>query len=111
MTGYSDRLLHGEAIAIGMVLAHRYSTKIGIANGQDAERVTNHFKTVGLPTEMSDIPGELASTEELMHHIAQDKKVSRGALTFILTKGVGRAFIEKNVDPTSIHSFLEEQSK
>ncbi|GLQ16510.1 3-dehydroquinate synthase [Maritalea porphyrae] len=109
VTGYSDRLLHGEAIAIGMVLAHRYSTKIGIANGQDAVRVTNHFKSVGLPTELSDIPGELASTEELMHHIAQDKKVSRGALTFILTNGVGEAFIEKNVDPTSISAFLEEQ--
>lgn len=109
VTGYCDRLLHGEGIAIGMVLAHRYSTKIGIANGQDAVRVTNHFKAVGLPTELSDISGELASTDELMHHIAQDKKVSRGALTFILTKGIGKAFIQKGVDPDAISAFLEEQ--
>ena len=109
VTGYSNRLLHGEAISIGMVLAHRYSTKIGIANGQDAVRVTNHFKAVGLPTELNDIPGPLASTEELMHHIAQDKKVSRGTLTFILTNGVGKAFIQKGCDPHSISAFLEEQ--
>jgi len=109
VTGYSDRLLHGEGISIGMVMAHRLSTQLGLANGQDAVRVANHFKRVGLPTELSDIPGELASTEELMHHIAQDKKVSRGALTFILTKGVGKAFIEKNVDPKVVTAFLEEQ--
>ncbi|MGJ8528958.1 3-dehydroquinate synthase [Maritalea sp.] len=108
-TGYSDRLLHGEAIAVGMVLAHRYSTKLGLANGQDAVRVTNHFKTVGLPTELSDIPGTLASSADLMHHIAQDKKVSRGALTFILTRGIGEAFIETGIEPNSILEFLEEQ--
>jgi 3-dehydroquinate synthase len=107
-TGYSDRLLHGEGVAIGMVLAHAFSAKLGLAPSQDTGRVIGHLKTAGLPTNLSDIPGELASTEALMAAIAQDKKVSRGALTFILTRGIGKSFIEKNVDAGAVSAFLEE---
>jgi 3-dehydroquinate synthase len=107
-TGYSDRLLHGEGVAIGMVLAHAFSAKLGLAPSQDTGRVIGHLKTAGLPTALSDIPGELASTEALMAAIAQDKKVSRGALTFILTRGIGKSFIEKNVDAAAVSAFLEE---
>jgi 3-dehydroquinate synthase len=106
-TGYSDRLLHGEGVAIGMVLAHRFSTELGLAPGQDAGRVVSHLKRAGLPTTLSDIPGSLGSTETLMAAIAQDKKVQRGALTFILTRGIGQAFIEKNVDPQRVSAFLD----
>lgn len=108
-TGYSDRLIHGEGVAIGMVLAHRFSTKLGLSNAQDDERVVAHLKKAGLPTKLSDIPGELSSTEELLNHISQDKKVSRGALTFILTKGIGKAFIEQNVNPDHVFEFLNEE--
>ena len=108
-TGYSDRLLHGEGVSIGMVLAHKFSAKLGIAPGQDAARVQNHLEAAGLPTNISQIPGDRPSVEELMQHIAQDKKVSRGALTFILTKGIGTAFIEKNVDANEVFAFLKEQ--
>ncbi|WP_424984137.1 3-dehydroquinate synthase [Maritalea sp. S77] len=108
-TGYSDRLIHGEGVAIGMALAHRFSTKLGLSNTQDDERVVAHLKKAGLPTKLSDIPGELSSTEELLNHIAQDKKVSRGALTFILTKGIGKAFIEQNVNPDHVFEFLNEE--
>ncbi|KKB07593.1 3-dehydroquinate synthase [Devosia chinhatensis] len=107
-TGYSDRLLHGEGVSIGMVLAHRYSTRQGLAPGQDAGRVEAHLKRAGLPTTLGDIAGTLGSTDTLMAAIAQDKKVQRGALTFILTRGIGQAFIEKNVDPATIRSFLDE---
>jgi 3-dehydroquinate synthase len=107
-TGYSDRLLHGEGVSIGMVLAHRFSTKLGIAPGQDAGRVTAHLQRAGLPTTLADIPGQLGSTETMMAAIAQDKKVSRGALTFILTRGIGQAFIEKGVDPAAVSAFLDE---
>ncbi|ODT82300.1 MAG: 3-dehydroquinate synthase [Pelagibacterium sp. SCN 64-44] len=107
-TGYSDRLLHGEGVAIGMVLAHGFSTRLGLAPGQDAGRVAAHLRRAGLPTTLADIPGDLGSTEALMAAIAQDKKVQRGALTFILTRGIGGAFIEKNVDAEKVRAYLEE---
>ena len=107
-TGYSDRLFHGEGVAIGMVLAHRFSARLGLAPSQDAGRVEAHLQSAGLPTTLGAIPGDLPPTSVLMDAIAQDKKVSRGALTFILTRGIGRAFIEKNVDPQAVASFLEE---
>ncbi len=107
-TGYSDRLLHGEGVAVGMVLAHGFSGKLGLAPGQDTGRVAAHLKLAGLPTRLGDIPGPLGSTDALMAAIAQDKKVSRGALTFILTRGIGQAFIEKNVDPAAVRDYLEE---
>ena len=107
-TGYSDRLLHGEGVAIGMVLAHGFSNRLGLAPGQDTGRVAAHLKAASLPTTLGDIPGKLGSTDALMAAIAQDKKVSRGALTFILTRGIGQAFIEKNVDPDAVRTYLEE---
>ena len=107
-TGYSDRLLHGEGVSIGMVLAHTFSNRLGLAPGQDSGRIAAHLRKSGLPTTLADIPGTLGSTETLMAAIAQDKKVSRGALTFILTRGIGQAYIEKNVDPAKVSAFLED---
>ena len=107
-TGYSDRLLHGEGVAIGMVLAHGFSARLGLAPGQDTSHVTAHLKAVGLPTRLADIPGDLPGTDVLMEAIAQDKKVVRGALTFILTRGIGKAFVERNVDPAAVAAFLDE---
>ncbi len=107
-TGYSDRLLHGEGVAIGMVLAHGFSNRLGLSPGQDTGRVQAHLKRAGLPTTLADIPGTLGSTDTLMAAIAQDKKVQRGALTFILTRGIGKAFIEKNVDAEQVRTYLEE---
>lgn len=107
-TGYSDRLLHGEGVSIGMVLAHGFSARLGLAPSQDSGRIAAHLKKSGLPTTLGDIPGTLGSTETLMAAIAQDKKVQRGALTFILTRGIGRAFIEKNVDGAAVAEFLNE---
>ncbi|MEM8796368.1 MAG: 3-dehydroquinate synthase [Pseudomonadota bacterium] len=107
-TGYSDRLVHGEAIAIGMVLAHRFSARLGLAPEGDAERVRVHFERVGLPFELAHIPGEALNADELMTHIAQDKKVKRGALTFILTRGIGKAFIQDDVSPGDVKTFLED---
>ena len=107
-TGYSDRLLHGEGVAIGMVLAHRFSARLGLAPSQDSGRIEAHLKSAGLPTILADIQGELPPTEILMDAIAQDKKVSRGALTFILTRGIGKAFIERNVDGAEVARFLED---
>ena len=108
VTGYSDRLLHGEGVAIGMVLAHQFSARRGLASSQDGVRAARHLQSAGLPTTLGDIPGALPPTDEIMQAIAQDKKVSRGALTFILTRGIGKAYIEKGVAPETVADFLEE---
>jgi 3-dehydroquinate synthase len=107
--GYSDRLYHGEAVAIGMVLAHEFSVKLGYAPPEDTARVIHHLKDVGLPTEIGNIPGTPASAERLMELIQQDKKVSRGKLTFILTRGIGKAFIAPNVPAIDVADFLSHK--
>ena len=108
-TGYSDRLYHGEAVAIGMVLAHQFSARLGLAPPEDAERVAAHLAEVGLPTRIGDIPGANFTAEQLMQLMAQDKKVVRGQLTLILTRGIGKAFIARDVAPASVTEFLEEK--
>ncbi|MGQ2909938.1 MAG: 3-dehydroquinate synthase [Aliihoeflea sp.] len=102
------RLVHGEAVAIGMVLAHRFSARLGLLDPADADRVERHLGEVGLPTRMADVPGGLPGAEALLTYIAQDKKVSRGALTFILTRGIGRSFIARDVSPADVLAFLTE---
>jgi 3-dehydroquinate synthase len=108
-TGYSDRLMHGEGVAIGMVLAHEFSARLGLAPAVDAERVIAHLRDVGLPTRIGDIPGDKLAAATLLDHIGQDKKVERGRLTFILTRGIGKAFIAKDVPPADVAAFLEEK--
>ena len=103
------RLVHGEGVAIGMALAHRFSARLNLASPDDAARVEAHLRAVGLPWRMSDIPGELPDAEALFNYITQDKKVSRGALTFILTRGIGQSFIAKDVPASEVVSFLKEQ--
>jgi 3-dehydroquinate synthase len=110
-TGFSDLLLHGEAVAIGMVLAHAFSMQLGLCSGQETKRVAAHLVSAGLPTRLADIPADLPGTGILMNAIAQDKKVVRGALTFILTRGIGKAFVERNVDAAAVAQFLDEMRK
>jgi len=110
--GYDGRrLVHGEAIAIGMRLAFDFSREQDLCPGQDATRVRRHLEMVGLPTALSDVPGGVGAAESVLDAIRQDKKVSRGALTFILVKGVGEAFIAKNVDPDLVLRFLEREMR
>ncbi len=105
------RLVHGEAVAIGIVLAHDFSVAEGLAPKADAERARAHFKEAGLPVSIAEVPGPALSVEELMRHIAQDKKVKRGKLTFILTRGIGKAFIAGDVPAEKVKAFLEKQVK
>jgi 3-dehydroquinate synthase len=107
--GFSDRLLHGEAIAIGMTLAFAFSAKQGLVPAAEAERATRHLAAVGLPTRPRQIPGAVPSVDQLMDLIAQDKKVKRGMLTFILVKGIGAAFVEGGVDAGAVRAFLGEK--
>jgi 3-dehydroquinate synthase len=105
----SSRLVHGEGVSIGMVLAYQFSARMNLASPDDARRVEAHLKSVGLPTRISDIPGELPPTVQLLDAIAQDKKVKGGKLTFILTRGVGEAFVADDVPSSEVMSFLEEK--
>lgn len=105
----SKRLIHGEAVAIGMILAHQFSAQLNLVAPTLPHRIETHLKAVGLPTQLKDIPGDLPNAEILMTLIAQDKKVSQNNLTFILTRGLGQSFIAKNVPPDSVLSFLEQK--
>ncbi|MEZ5785940.1 MAG: 3-dehydroquinate synthase [Xanthobacteraceae bacterium] len=107
--GYSGRLLHGEAVALGMALAFAFSARLGLAPPADAERAVRHLAKVGLPTRLSDIPGGSPDADRLMDLMAQDKKVRRGRLTFILARGIGKAFIAPDVDADDVRAFLIEK--
>jgi 3-dehydroquinate synthetase len=108
--GFSDRLLHGEAVAIGMAQAFEFSARRqGLLPMAQAQRAINHLAAAGLPTRIGDIPGPRPTVEQLMELIAQDKKVQRGRLTFILVRGIGSAFIEAGVEPREVKSFLSEK--
>jgi 3-dehydroquinate synthetase len=107
--GYSQRLLHGEAVALGCVLAFEFSARKGLIPASNATRARAHLEAVGLPTQVKDVSGGVPGVDALMDLIAQDKKVKRGKLTFILVRGIGQAFIENNVDPADVRAFLAER--
>ena len=110
-TGFSDRLFHGEGVSVGMVLAAELSAELGMVGPSDAARVSHHLAEVGLPTHLQDIAGfaqeGLADADALMALMAQDKKVKRGRLTFILLEAVGRAVIAPDVEPALVRDFLK----
>jgi shikimate kinase/3-dehydroquinate synthase len=108
-TGYSDRLLHGEGVAIGMCLAFRLSEELGLSPQGTAARVTRHLQAVGLPVHINDIPGGKADASELMRLMGQDKKVHKGRLTFILVRDIGQAFVTRDVDPAIVQAFLARE--
>jgi 3-dehydroquinate synthase len=104
--GFSDRLLHGEAVAAGIALAFGFSARLGLIAAPEADRAIRHLVDVGLPTRPQDIPGGLPDADTLMDLMAQDKKVKRGMLTFILVRGIGSAFVEHGVDAAQVRAFL-----
>ncbi len=107
-TGYCDRLVHGEGVAIGMALAFQLSVKLGLCPGQDAERFVRHLKAAGLPSAIADIPGPRPGAGELIRHMAHDKKVTDGKLTFILLHGLGKAFVTRDVPLEAVKSVLTD---
>lgn len=105
-TGYGDALLHGEAVGVGMALAFRFSARLGLANGQDAERASRAIAASGLPTRLRDVPGHPFDAGRLVMHMGQDKKAEAGRLTFILARALGDAFVAKDVDAAAVLEFL-----
>jgi 3-dehydroquinate synthase len=113
VTGFSDRLFHGEGVAVGMVLAAEFSAHLNMISQSEAARVQRHLALVGLPTKLQDIAGfqqeGLADADTLMTLMAQDKKVKRGRLTFILLEQIGKAVVVNDVDPSAVRAFLQEK--
>ena len=107
--GFSARLLHGEAIALGMVLAFGFSARRGLLSAADAARVESHLAAVGLPVALASVPGGVPAADRLMELISQDKKVRRGKLTFILARGIGASFVAPEIDASEIRAFLAEK--
>lgn len=105
-TGFSNRLIHGEGVAIGMALAFQLSARLGHCSAQDAERFRRHLQSVGLPTAISDIPGPRPTPEALIAAMGHDKKVKGGRLTFILLHGLGEAFVTTDVPPDAVKDVL-----
>jgi 3-dehydroquinate synthase len=107
--GFSTKLLHGEAVSLGIACAFEFSARLGLLPQADAERAVRHLAAVGLPTHIKDVPAVQTNADALMALIAQDKKVRRGKLTFILVRGIGRAFVAPDVDPAEVRAFLAEK--
>jgi 3-dehydroquinate synthase len=105
-TGYGERLLHGEGVAIGMALAFRLSVKLGLCPGQDAERFVRHLRAAGLKSAIADIPGLRPSVDELIAHMAHDKKVKDGRIRFVLVRGIGHAFVTDQVPMEMVREVL-----
>ena len=105
-TGYSDRLLHGEAVALGCVLAFDFSVERGLCSPDEARRVREHFSRLGLPTTLADV-GVAGSAERLADHMRRDKKREGGRIAFILAHGIGQAFVDRSVDLADVAAFLE----
>lgn len=107
-TGFSARLLHGESVALGMALAARYSARRGLISDDDAERVTVAIDAVGLPSQISALNLECDGAG-LVEHMRHDKKMDAGTLPFILLRGIGDAFVAKDVELADVSAFLDEE--
>jgi 3-dehydroquinate synthase len=105
-TGYSDRLLHGESVALGCVLALKLSAMLGHAREADVTRTERHLAAVGLPTRVAQIPGPRPKPNDLLAHMRHDKKAQDGRMTFILVKGIGHAFITRDVPEDTVRTVL-----
>lgn len=107
-TGYSDRLLHGEGVAIGCALAFELSQRLGLCAQEAPSRVRAHLKAMGMKTDLADIPGDLPGAEALLALMGQDKKVIDGKLRFILARGIGAAFVAEDVPRDVVAGVLTE---
>ena len=110
-TGYSDKLLHGEGVAIGMAQAFRFSEQLGICKPGAAARMQDHLKSVGLPTDVSGIRKYLPDAGKLVEIMRQDKKAEAGRINFVLVKDVGNAYIDKTIEEDGLVKFIEAELK
>lgn len=107
-TGYSDRLLHGEGVAVGCALAFELSARMGLCSQEEPSRVRAHLKAMGMKTDLADIPGDLPDANGLLDLMGQDKKVIDGKLRFILAHSIGDAFVTSDVNPDVVRTMLAD---
>ncbi len=107
-TGYSDRLLHGEGVAIGCALAFDTSARLGLCAQEAPSRVRQHLAQMGMKTDIADIPGPLPDADALLALMAQDKKVLDGQLRYVMARGIGDAFVTADVDPATVRQVLHD---
>lgn len=107
-TGYSDRLLHGEGVAIGCALAFQLSARLGLCSQEEPSRVVAHLRSMGMKASISDIPGDLPNAPALLDLMGKDKKVLDGKLRFILARGIGDAFVTSEVPAEAVLSVLTD---
>lgn len=107
-TGYSDRLLHGEGVAIGCALAFELSARLGLCPQEDPSRVRAHLRDMKMKVDLSDIDGEFPDSDALLALMSQDKKMMGGKLHFVLARGVGEAFVTADVPPEAVKSVLDD---
>ncbi|MEM8957606.1 MAG: 3-dehydroquinate synthase [Pseudomonadota bacterium] len=107
-TGYSDRLLHGEGVAVGCALAFELSARMGLCAQEEPSRVRAHLRAMGMATDPSDIAGDLPDAEGLIALMGQDKKVIDGRLRFVLARGIGEAFVTDDVEHATLKAMLED---
>src|SRR5215469_14503478 len=105
-TGFSSRLLHGEAVGLGMVLAFDFAARLGLATSEEAERVRRHLDEMGLPTRLSAIGLAGIPADRLLAHMGKDKKVRDGRITLILPRRIGDAFVMKDAPRDELRDFL-----
>jgi 3-dehydroquinate synthase len=105
-TGFSDRLLHGEAVAVGMVLAYDFSAERGLCSAEDAERVRGHLAAAGLPVSLG--AAGVSGGDRLVAHMMHDKKKEGSRLPFILARGIGAAFVDRDVNLVEVAAFLDK---
>jgi 3-dehydroquinate synthase len=108
-TGFGAALEHGEAVGLGCALAFRFSVRLGLCPGQDAIRAERALAAAGLPVHLADVPGHPFGADALIGSMAQDKKAQAGALTFILVRAIGEAFVANGVDPAPLRDFLIDE--
>jgi 3-dehydroquinate synthase len=107
-TGYSDRLLHGEGVAIGCALAFELSQRLGLCAQETPSRVRAHLRAMGMKVDLADIAGDLPGADALLGLMGQDKKVVDGKLRFILARGIGQAFVADDVPQDMVLGVLRD---
>ena len=108
-TNYSDKLLHGEGVSIGCILAFKFSEELGFCNHEHVQRVERHFKQVGLKTNLNEIDGTLPNAEQFVNLMMNDKKVKNGFLNLILVTEIGKAFYFENAPLNKLKMFLQKE--
>lgn len=111
VTGYSDRLLHGEGVAIGILLAFQLAEKIGVCPQDEHKRVAAHFAAMGMKTRIAEIEGPALDASAILDAMYQDKKVKAGKLVFVLPRKIGEVYIAKDIDPEIVLDVLKEAVK